>query len=231
LIPHETLDIFGKYWWIGNLSSILFIIVSIYIGKILNSKNSILFGKLLGLSSLIRWFFVQIYSLYNGTWVIESNLPLQMCSFSSLICGIVMFYPNKRFYEFIYYVGIPSAFHAFITPEFTLGTEGYFFYDYYLNHSLIALIPLYLTFVLRFKPRKLSWLTTLGYSQILIIIAAFSNWILNANYMYLSKKPIVNNPFIMGEWPWYIIGLQFAGLIHFIILYIPFFIKNKNKKN
>ena len=227
MIPHETLEIFGKYWWQGNLSSIAFITISIFIGKRLNTQNAIMFGKILGAFSLIRWFFVQLYSVYNGTWVIESSLPLQMCSFSSLICGIVMFYPHKRFYEFVYYMGIPSAFHAFITPEFTMGTEGYFFFDYYINHSLIALIPLYLTFVLKFRPSKLSWLTTLGFAQFLLIISGTANWLLDANYMYLSKKPIVNNPIVIGEWPWYIIGLQLAGLLHFIILYSPFYFKNK----
>jgi hypothetical integral membrane protein (TIGR02206 family) len=228
MIQHETIEIFGYYWWLGNLSTITIITAIILMGIKSNNNYQNIIAKLLGGLSLFRWTFIQLYSAYDGSWVIESSLPLQMCSFSSLFCGIVMFYRIQIFYEFVYFIGIPSAFHAFITPEFTMGTDGYFFFDYYLNHGLIALIPLYLTFVLKFRPRKYSWFTTLIYVQILLIIAGLTNWSIGSNYMYLSEKPIVNNPFVIGEWPWYIFGLQFAGLIHFILLYLPFGIK-KNK--
>ena len=40
--------------------------------------------------------------------------------------------------------------------------------------------------------------------------------------MYLCTKPIVNNPFLMGEWPWYILSIELAGLLHFFIVYLPF---------
>ena len=26
--------------------------------------------------------------------------------------------------------------------------------------------------------------------------------------MYLAEKPMVDNPFLIGEWPWYIVGLE-----------------------
>lgn len=227
MIPHETIETFGKLWLQGISFSLLFIIGSIIIGIKLNQKKSILFGKILGSISLFRWIFIQIYSYCNGTWVIESNLPIQMCSFSSLFCGLVMFFPNKTNYEFIYYIGITSAIHALITPVFTMGSSGYFIFDYYLNHSLIALIPLYITFVYNKYPSKLSWLRTFYYSHIFMLVGALANVLLDSNYMYLSEKPIANNPFILGEWPWYILGFQFAGILHFLILYSPFYKMNK----
>lgn len=227
MIEHKTIEIFGYYWWLGNLSTITIITAIILIGVKSNTYYQNIFANLLGGLSLFRWTFIQLYSAYDGSWVLESSLPLQMCSFSSLFCGIVMFYRKQFIYEFIYFMGISSAIHAFLTPEFTMGTDGYFFFDYYLNHGLIALIPLYLTFVMKFRPRSYSWLTTLMYAQILLIIAGFTNWSIGSNYMYLSEKPIANNPFVIGEWPWYILGLQFAGLLHFILLYLPFGIKRK----
>ena len=87
MIPHETIEIFGLYWWAGNLSTIIVIFLILYIGKINKSTHQKKIAKLLGGLSLFRWIFVQIYSVYTETWVIESSLPLQMCSFSSLFCG------------------------------------------------------------------------------------------------------------------------------------------------
>ena len=225
MIPHTTIEIFGIYWWLGNISTLAAIITIIVLGKKSNHITQDKIAKLIGGISLFRWIFIQLYSVYSESWSLQSSLPLQMCSFSSLFCGIVMFYRKQGFYEFVYYMGIASAFHALLTPEFTMGNEGYFYFDYYLNHGAIALIPLYLTLVMKFEPRKYSWFTTFLFAQILLIIAGFTNWLIDANYMYLCQKPIVNNPFVIGEWPWYILGLQFAGLFHFILLYLPFGIK------
>ena len=44
--------------------------------------------------------------------------------------------------------------------------------------------------------------------------------------MYLSIKPIVDNPFLIGDWPYYIIGLELATLLHALLVHIPFYLKN-----
>ena len=48
----------------------------------------------------------------------------------------------------------------------------------------------------------------------------------NANYMFLIKRPPVNNPLLMGEWPWYILNLEIIIILYMGLLYIPFFLKN-----
>ena len=40
--------------------------------------------------------------------------------------------------------------------------------------------------------------------------------------MYLAEKPLAQNPFLMGERPWYIIGLEFAGVLHMFLMDIVF---------
>ena len=35
--------------------------------------------------------------------------------------------------------------------------------------------------------------------------------------MYLAEKPLVNNPMVVGEWPWYILGFEILGLVHILI--------------
>ena len=58
--------------------------------------------------------------------------------------------------------------------------------------------------------------------QILFVIIGIANWVFGANYMYLSNAPIVNNPLIIGEWPWYILFFEIAGLLHVLVLYFCF---------
>ncbi len=54
-----------------------------------------------------------------------------------------------------------------------------------------------------------------------LVIAAL-NYILNSNYMFLCQKPLANNPLIIGEWPWYILGFEIAGIIHILLFYMGF---------
>ena len=58
-------------------------------------------------------------------------------------------------------------------------------------------------------------------SQLLIPSIGLVNWMLDANYMYLCKKPIVENPLLIGDWPIYIIFIELFALINFWLLYQP----------
>jgi hypothetical integral membrane protein (TIGR02206 family) len=105
--------------------------------------------------------------------------------------------------------------------------EGFNFYGYYIAHGGLILVVLYLIVHFDFTPRAKSWLHIFGYTQILAISVAIINYLVGSNYMYLSKKPDVNNPLLMGDWPYYILVLEAVALIHFWVLYLPFAKKNK----
>jgi uncharacterized membrane protein YwaF len=60
------------------------------------------------------------------------------------------------------------------------------------------------------------------YTQLVALFVGLVNYAVGANYMYLAEKPAVYNPFIIGNWPWYILGLEVAVLLHFYVIYILF---------
>ncbi|NBW33393.1 MAG: hypothetical protein EBR22_05500, partial [Cytophagia bacterium] len=68
-------------------------------------------------------------------------------------------------------------------------------------------------------PRRHSWLKIFGYTQLVLPVMGTINYLLGSNYMYLAKRPLVDNPFLIGPWPWYLIGLEFATLLHFVLFY------------
>ena len=168
---------------------------------------------------------------YLDLWTIESSLPLHLCGLSAILSGIVLFWKRQWAYECLYYWGLPGAFHSFLSPEFTSGTQGFLFFEYYISHGGILLSALYLTLLLDMRPRKNSWLKIFLLSQLLIPIIGSINWILGANYMYMCAKPIAENPLLFGDWPWYFIGMEVAALVHFFIIYIPFISRYKTELN
>jgi hypothetical integral membrane protein (TIGR02206 family) len=222
MIPHETLEIFSLLWWQSNFTTLFIILVFLFMGKWFNPENREKLAQIIGTVLIIRTIGIHFYWDYLGIWTIESSLPLHLCGLSAILSGIVLFWRKQWAYECLYFWGISGAFHSLMTPEFSSGKGGLLFYEYYLSHGGIILSAIYLTWVLGMKPRKGAWFKVFLWSQLLIPIIGCINWALSANYMYLCIKPIAKNPFLIGEWPWYIIGIELAALLHFFIVYLPF---------
>ena len=222
MTPHETLEIFSSLWWQSNLVTIGAIILLLFFGRCINAENKESLAKIIGAVLISRTVGVHFYWAYLGIWTIESSLPLHLCGLSAILSGLVLFWRKQWAYECLYFWGLPGAFHSLMTPEFTMGTDGLLFYEYYLSHGGIILSAIYLSWILGMRPRKGAWWKIFLWSQLLVPIIGLINWSLNANYMYLCIKPIVKNPFLIGEWPWYFLGMECATIIHFFVIYLPF---------
>ena len=48
--------------------------------------------------------------------------------------------------------------------------------------------------------------------------------------MYLCQKPIVDNPLIVGDWPYYILFVNLIALVNFWLLYQPIKLFKKYRK-
>ena len=122
-------------------------------------------------------------------------------------------------HEWCLFVAIPSGVHAILTPEMTKGVSDWMYFDFYFLHSGLILVPLYLTILLGMKVRKGSWWRTILRLQIPIAIIFPINFLLESNYFFIRYKPDLNNPFLIGEWPIYILFLELIMLVHVLIIY------------
>ena len=89
--------------------------------------------------------------------------------------------------------------------------------------------------VMDMRFRRFALLKTLVITNILLIPIGVINILLKSNYFYLCQKPPVNNPFIMGEWPYYLLYAEFFAIIILSAINIPMLLLNriekKNEKN
>ena len=223
--PHEILEPLSAIWWQTIVWLTVIIGGILLLAKKLNKDQLELLAKVIGVILIARSILVNPYVANLKGWDIYNNLPLHLCGLSAIISGIIMFYRKQWMYECLYYWGIPGAFHAFLTPEFTQGTEGLLFLEYYIAHGGIILSALFCTLYLGFSPRKGSWWRIFLWTQLFLPIIGGFNWLIDANYMYICAPPIVDNPFVIGDFPEHLIGLEIAGLLHFAIVYLPFGLK------
>lgn len=221
------IEMFSPLWWKFLSITILSITALIILGKkIPKLKEKI--RLITGIMLLSLAILLHIYLIYLGKWNLRTSLPLQLCSISGILSGVVLLWREQTAYELLLYWGIPGAFYSLLTPEMTQGSGGLFIYEYYISHGGIIFSALYLSLVFQMRPRKHSWSKIFLYSQLLLPIVGLVDYLFDANYMYLRYKPEVQNPFVLGEWPWYIIGLEVAMFVHFYIVYLLFVLYKKS---
>ena len=216
-----VIDTFSNEWIRNSVITIFFMIVYLQIGKRLDQYKRWWFAVLIPLILLTTTITGHTRNLQNGYWNISDNLPLHLCSISNLISCFILFIPkNKRLFEFLFYAGIIGAFQAFLTPQINnFDGSTYEYLEYYLSHGGILLLPLYMFKNLGFKLSKFSWLRVVGYLNILLIIIMPLNFLIDANYMYLARKPDVYNPLVIGEWPYYIVFWEIILVVLTYLLY------------
>jgi hypothetical integral membrane protein (TIGR02206 family) len=216
---HHTIPIGHPTWILMNIGLILGIVTVFLLSHKQSAarKNNISKGLavLLGLNFIAE----QADAIIDHTWSVQTYLPLHLCSLSTFLAIYFLIYRNQWVYEFLIFWSA-GAIHAFITPEITTGQSWFKIFEFSVSHGGIIITGIFASTQLGFKPRQRSWWNVFLYTQLVLPFIGIINYLLDSNYMYIAQKPNANNPMIIGDWPWYIIGLEFVVLIHFYIFYL-----------
>lgn len=221
----------SQEWWTGIAFSLAFIVLPPYFLQNKKDETKTWTGKVIGTFILLVIVIQHFYLLNTGKWHLHSSLPLHLCSMSVILAGIIHFKPGQNLFELLVYWGLPGAFHSILTPELTHGFSPFLYAEYYIAHAGIFAMAVFATAVYGMKLRKNSWIRVWLFTQPVLAVVGITNYITGGNYMYLSEKPLADNPFVIGDWPWYILGLQLAGLLHFAAVYGIFYLCKKVELN
>ena len=210
--------------WIRNtIISICFILVILFLSNnFFNKEQKLKIVKILSLFMIIMTITDHSRVLMNGLWNISDNLPLHMCGLTNLIaCSVLFTKLNKRVFEFFYFAGIIGGIQAFLTPQINNFDGSNFEYiSYYTSHAGIILIPIYLLTNLKYSLTKLSWFRVWVYLNIIIAFIIPLNFQIDSNYMYLASPPNVDNPLLIGDWPYYIFFWEIIVILFTYALYV-----------
>ena len=176
----------------------------------------------IGISLIGIELIQQFYLNHLGIWTMETSLPIHLCGISGILAGIMMLRPSYIGFEFLALIGSAGALHAILTPQLNHGSIPFLIFKYYVSHFGIILVPLFLAIVLGYRVKRISWARVFLLCQVLLLFIGTTNYFLGSNYMYLAEKPMVSNPMVIGEWPWYIIGFEIIGLIHILLFYFGY---------
>ena len=220
-IPIYIVEFMSQEWITWSLFSLVFIATPLLIARFLNKSQKKMVSYVMGGLLIIDFIAENVGYALSGTWDIQYNLPLQLCGISSLICCFLPFIKNKeKLFRFVYYTGIIGGIMAILTPQMNYfdGTLRYFL-NYYVSHSLIIALPIFMFLHLDMKLPRLSWFRLWINLNILMAIIMPINFLLGSNYMYVNSPPEVDNPLVIGEWPYYIFVWEVLIIIIAYLVY------------
>ncbi|MBI64938.1 MAG: TIGR02206 family membrane protein [Candidatus Marinimicrobia bacterium] len=230
--PLTDLELYSSHNMITYYMLIIWCVFILF-GIIIKSKQNLIYITyfLIGLSIIqeILDYINRIFINDLYTVSLVQDLPLQLCHFtywSSVICLIVSV-SNKKYkfsnvlFNCSYIFGF-AAFQGILTVDLT---AIYTFGDMlalHLQHSLIVLNILWLIVVFDYKFSFRGIFESMIVVNILAFFIMIVNYFLGSNYMFLCIPPAVDNPLIVGDWPWYILSFEVLFLVFGFILLLPF---------
>ena len=206
-IPIYVVEFMTDEWKTWTIFSLIFISVPLILARFLNRTQKIQVTYLIGVIMILDFITENGGYIMSGTWDVQYNLPIQLCGISSLICCVLPFIKNKdKLFQFVYYTGVIGGIMAILTPQMNYfdGSLRYYL-NYYVSHSLIIVLPIFMFLHLDLKLPKFSWFKIWIHLNILMAIIMPINFLLDSNYMYVNAAPEVSNPLVIGEWPYYLL--------------------------
>ena len=224
----ETFGLEHNLYLIGTFT-IWFLVL--FTGKvILNLEQRRIFVLLLIFITISQELIDDILRWNLGIWDVAEDLPLHMCGISFFTSTYALYSKNQTAFELSYFWGLAGAFQAIITPDPTRFVMDVSLFWNFLSHGLIILNVLWMIVIDNMRCRVGSYLNAVIITNGILFIISIVNSILGGNYWFICEKPGGESPFIMGEWPLYIIGFQISGILLLGLFYIPMIILRKKGK-
>ena len=218
---------------IGSFEHLLPIAIAIIVAvfSISYSKRKLSDSQKKNFFHLLGWFVsltVIVFHLYFislGTYNVQTDLPLYLCSFLALIIPIFTHYKAYWMYEILLFWIIAGTLQGVITPDIAQGFPAFDYFRYWIVHLGLLTIISYATLVFGMRPKFKSIFKSILALQLYVLLMLFMNWLLDSNYFYLKEKPHSASLLdYFGEWPYYIFVTQLILIPYFMLIWFPFYL-------
>ncbi len=182
--------------------------------------------------AIVIWFAEASWHAWNyftGQWSAQYLLPLNVCSLLIWLTGFMLIFKNQTIYEFAYFLGIGGAIQYLATPDLGIyGFPHFRFFQTFTSHGLLVTCAIYMTVVEGFRPTWKSMLRVIVIANIYMVAIFFLNRAIGSDYLFVNGKPATASILdLLPPWPIYILYMELLGVVTFLLLYLPFFVKDK----
>ena len=205
----------------NNIIALISMLLVLALGRFLNKKQNTYVLYAMGLILVFSSIYSPLRSYSMGDWNTATDLPLHLCGISGLICAILPFLKRKQLlFDFVFYTGIIGGIMSMLTPQMNSYDGSQFAYlEYYVRHSIILVMPIYLLQNYGMELTKKSMMRTFITLNVLLAIIMPFNFYVGGNYMYLAEPPQVDNPLVIGQWPYYVLWFEEFMIVLLLLLF------------
>jgi len=224
----------------GNIHIITMLVilaVSILLPMIYKNKSEVQKSVMTKMIAYIVIAHVVI-SPYKDLFLLENPynwrevLPFHMCDLSEIFLAWFLLGGPKILYKCAFFWGIGGATMAIITPDISHHDLDYAFFM--IGHGMIVIGIMYATVALNNRPyAKDILIVSLITAFVLLPITYTINLLLGepANFWYLMAKPAGASLMdAFPEPPYHLLVLTPLAIATFVIIYVPYFIKDRLQK-
>lgn len=198
--------------------------------KVLDKKIRYSIGVLLFV--VYSSHYILRFALYGFDTII---LPFHLCSIAMFLAVILLFTNNRTLFTFVMMTGIGGGLISLATPIIGFDSSYYRYYQFYIAHGILVLVPFYYMFVYNYLPSGKEIRKAFIILQSIALFMAIFNYYMNTDFMFLFLDPLKIDKFPaianFGGIPYYIIFVEIAGLSYFygVHQFIQYLKRKKSK--
>ena len=209
-----TFDLFGNDHILSIILIIIFYVLFLCFNEKIGIKNkSKIFPIVLSFTILSLDISEDIIRYITGYYSIEKDLPLQLCAIGIYVAVVALLKKNQIAFELIFYWGLVGASQAILTPDSDLFELKIFFIYSQPYHSALIFAVLWLVIKCNMRMQIEYIPRVVLITNLVVVVVSVINYLLDSNYMFLRVKPNSVSPFLIGDWPVYIIMVQFFSIV------------------
>ncbi len=209
-----TFDLFGKDHILSIILIVIFYVFFLSFNEKIGIKNKSK-SLLIVLSFIIISLDISedIVRYITNYYSIKKDLPLQLCTMGIYVAVVALLKKNQTAFELIFYWGMVGASQAILTPDSKLFELKIFFIYSQAYHSALIFSVLWLVIKhnMRMKMESIPRLVLI--TNLVVVVISSINYLLDSNYMFLRVRPNSVSPFLIGDWPIYIIAVQLFSIV------------------
>jgi hypothetical integral membrane protein (TIGR02206 family) len=167
-----------------------------------------------------------------GNWTTGSGRSRRcsaaLCSLFVFLSALMLVTKSYAIYEYAYFLGIAGAMQALLTPDAGIyGFPHFRFFQVILSHGSIVTAAVYMTVVEGCRPTWRSLRRVAVWGNVYLIGVGILNALLGSNYLFIAHKPETASLLdVLPPWPWYILYMEGLGAVLFMLLYLPFALRD-----
>ncbi|MED4205289.1 TIGR02206 family membrane protein [Neobacillus mesonae] len=188
----------------------------------------------IGLAASLMIFEIvyHLWMLRTGIWNSSHSIPLELCNISFFLTILLLITRKKLFYEILLFTGILGASQALVTPLLSYDFPHFRFFHFFYTHFMMIWVPLYFTWVQRYRPTIWSVLKLFVFLNVLMPVIMFINKLVGGNYMFLSHKPDSASLLdLLGPYPVYILSMEGLLIVLSLIVWLAFRVKTRSQEH